>query len=274
MRVLPISVDCLSYTASLIAFALFSQPVFADVPAGVKLLESGDVSGAAEQFAAGYEAGDAEGAFYLGRLFELGLGTAADPMRAANLYAAAAEGGSARGQLRLGLMYHEGTVLLRDYVEGTRLICKAADAGLADAQLNCGLSYQTGRGAEVDTVRATGYWEQAAAQDNVAALNVLGQTALEAGDTAAALTRFAAAAEAGNPVGMLAYAKLLELQESPDLVGAYAWSSLAVVRGLGEAASYRDGLETRMEPSGILAGQTKAREWTKAQLAGAADGQE
>ena len=267
-------VDRLSYTAALIAFALLTHPVFADVPAGVALLETGDVSGAAEQFAAGYEAGDAEGAFYLGRLFELGLGTEADPMRAANLYAAAAEGGSARGQLRLGLMYHEGTVLLRDYVEGTRLICKAADAGLADAQLNCGLSYQTGRGVETDTARATVYWEQAAAQDNVAALNVLGQTALEAGDTPTALTRFAAAAEAGNPVGMLAYAKLLELQESPDLVGAYSWSSLAVVRGLGEAAAYRDGLEARMEPSGILAGQAQARAWTEAQLAGATDGQD
>ncbi|MCF2873049.1 sel1 repeat family protein, partial [Octadecabacter sp. G9-8] len=174
----------------------------ADVSDGVELLESGDVAGAAASFAQAYEAGDGEGAFYLARLFELGLGTEADASRAANLYAASAELGSVRGQLRLGLMYHEGRVLLRGYVEGTRLICAAADAGLAEAQLNCGLSYQTGRGVEEDVVRAREYWELAAAQDNIAALNVLGQSALSDGDVNTAQTRFSTAAEAGNPVAM------------------------------------------------------------------------
>ena len=256
------------------ALSLLTTSAFADVPTGVNLLESGDVAGAAEAFAEAYEAGDGEGAFYLGRLFELGLGTDAEPTRAANLYAAAAELGSARSQLRLGLMYHEGVVLLRDYVEGTRLICEAADSGLPEAQLNCGLSYETGRGVDASSERAQEYWALSAAQGNIAALNVLGQTALNDGDPEAAQRHFSDAADAGNPVAMLSLAQLLEVQATPDLVGAYSWSSLAAVRGLAEAASYRDTLEPNMTSEQILAGQAKARDWTEAKLAEVADGQE
>ncbi|WP_235227299.1 tetratricopeptide repeat protein [Octadecabacter dasysiphoniae] len=251
--------------------ALFAMPVLADVSEGVALLEDGDVAAAASSFAQAYEDGDAEGAFYLARLFELGLGTEPDPQRAANLYAAAAELGSQRGQLRLGLMYHEGRVLLRDYVEGTRLICEAADAGLAEAQLNCGLSYQAGRGVDAAPARAREYWELSAAQGNIAALNVLGQSALSDGDVDIAQTRFETAAEAGNPVAMLSLAEILDAQEAPDLIGAYAWSSLAVVRGLNEAAAFRDGLEARMTSADVLAGQAQARAWTESKLADIAD---
>ena len=143
----------------ILAFSVcLSSSAFGDVSEGVALLEAGDVSGAADAFAAAYDGGDGEGAFYLGRLFELGLGTDQDETRAANLYAAGAERGSVRAQLRLGLMYHEGRVLLRDYVEGTRLICEAAEAGNAEAQLNCGLAYQAGRGVVADAAQAVGYW--------------------------------------------------------------------------------------------------------------------
>lgn len=256
--------------AAVVFTATLSSAAFADVPEGLSLLEAGDVSGAATAFAAAYEGGDGEGAFYLGRLFEMGLGTQADETRAANLYAAGAELGSARAQLRLGLMYHEGQVLLRDYVAGTKLICDAADAGNAEAQLNCGLAYQAGRGVDADAAKAAEYWAKAAAEGNVAALNVSGQTAKAAGETARAAEHFKAAAEAGNAVGMLAYAELLEAgippEGTPDVVGAYAWSSLAAVRGLGSAATWRDALEARMTAEDVLAGQTRAKAWTEAQI--------
>lgn len=83
-------------TVTALSFSLLSTASFADITEGVALLESGDVTGAATAFAAAYEAGDGEGAFYLGRLFELGLGTETNETRAANLYAAAAELGSSR----------------------------------------------------------------------------------------------------------------------------------------------------------------------------------
>lgn len=241
-------------------------PAHADVSNGIELLNAGDVSAAATEFAAAYEAGDGEGAFYLGRLFELGLGTEQDEMRAANLYSAAAETGSIRAQARLGLMYHEGRILLRDYVEGTRLICAAADAGDADGQLNCGLAYQVGRGVDADEAVAMTYWQKSAEQDNVLAINLLGQTSLENGDLAAAVNYFKQAADLGNAGGMYEYAKLLSVGSAPDNISAYSYASLAIVRGLTDAITLRDALEAEMSSADVLAGQAAARDWTQARI--------
>ena len=57
--------------ASALAFCMgFSAQAVADVATGVKLLESGDVQGSVEEFQASFAAGDADGAFYIGRLFQ------------------------------------------------------------------------------------------------------------------------------------------------------------------------------------------------------------
>ncbi|WP_107497719.1 tetratricopeptide repeat protein [Thalassobius sp. I31.1] len=249
------------------AFSLIASTAFADVSEGLSLLEAGDVAGAAEAFATAYDADDAEGAFYLGRLFELGLGTDQDETRAANLYSAAAEKGSAQAQVRLGLIYHEGRILLRDYVEGTRLICAAAEADHAEGQLNCGLAYQTGLGVDQDAERAASYLEQASAQGNIAALNVLGQLHTTEGDSAKGAEYFLQAAELGNALGMFEYASYLASQDEGDLTEAYAYASLAMVRGLTDAGALLDGLEAQMDASDVLAGQARAREWTNTRIA-------
>lgn len=246
--------------------ALATDPANADVEQGVALLNVGDVSGAATEFATAYEGGNAEGAFYLGRLFELGLGTEQDEMRAANLYSAAAEGGSTKAQVRLGLMYHEGRVLLRDYVEGTRLLCQAAEAGDADGQLNCGLAYRAGRGVEADNARALTYWQAAAEQGNILAMNVLGQTALDAGNVADAATYLKQSADLGNAGGMYEYARLLMTLAEPDPVTAYSYANLAVVRGLADAGVLRDEIEAELTAEEVSEGQRIAREWTEARI--------
>lgn len=258
MRFLSISVFILTGFGAISAHA--------DVSNGIELLNAGDVSAAATEFAAAYEAGDGEGAFYLGRLFELGLGTDKDEMRAANLYSAAADTGSVRAQARLGLMYHEGRVLLRDYVEGTKLLCEAADAGDADGQLNCGLAYQVGHGVDADETVAVSYWQKSADQGNVLAINVLGQYSLESGDLGMAAEYLQQSADLGNAGGMYEYAKLLTVGAEPDNIAAYSYASLAIVRGLNEASTLRDALEADMNAADVLAAQAMAREWTEARI--------
>lgn len=256
-------------------FCLLASAAMADVSDGLSLLEAGDVAGAAKAFAVAYDSNDAEGAFYLGRLFELGLGTDQDETRAANLYSAAAEKGSASAQLRLGLIYHEGRILLRDYVEGTRLICAAADAEHAEGQLNCGLAYQTGLGVEQDAERAASYLELASAQGSIAALNVLGQLYTSEDDHAKGAQYFLQAAELGNALGMYEYAGYLAAddsgegsgEDSGNLIEAYAYASLAMVRGLTDAATLLNTLEARMNPEDVLAGQARARAWTDIRIA-------
>jgi len=254
------------FTLFTLSSLFIGASALADVGKGIELLNAGDVSGAAAEFAASYEFGDGEGAFYLGRLFELGLGTDKDEMRAANLYSAGAEAGSTNAKLRLGLMYHEGRVLLRDYVEGTRLVCAAADAGNVDGQFNCGLAYQIGRGVGVDADHAVSYWKAAAEQNNVPALNFLGQHYADADDSIAAAEYFKRAADLGNAAGMYGYASLIGAGDTSDMVNAYAYASLAVVRGHPEAGALRDELEAAMSPENVLAAQAVAKTWTETRI--------
>lgn len=252
------------------AFALFSTaPVFADIQTGLDALDSGDVATAASEFQASYEAGEGDGAFYLGRLFEFGLGTDVDMSRAANLYAAGAEAGSILAMNRLGLLYLEGTTLLRDYAEAGRYFCQAAELGDSNGQLNCALMMKEGRGMEADAARAVALYEAAAAQGNIAAKNLLGQILMGGdgveADRARALELFTQTAEAGNAMGLfeLANAAL----DAPDLVQAYCYANLAAVRQHVEARALRDRLEADMTNAQVTEAQTCAKDWTDAQIA-------
>lgn len=57
---------------------LFAVPAYADVAKGLEYLESNDVPAAAKEFSDAYESGDGDGAFYLGRMSELGIGLKPD----------------------------------------------------------------------------------------------------------------------------------------------------------------------------------------------------
>ena len=263
----------LATTVSLI----IAQTSFAGTTEGLEMLDAGDVAGAAAEFQAAYEAGEGDGAFYLGRLFEVGAGTDADPMRAANLYAAGVEKGSVLAMNRLGVLYQEGKVLLRDYVESTRLFCQAADAGDANGEFNCGLGYQLGQGVEKDINKTVEYWEKAGAQGNVAALNLLGQIYIQGEDIDAdpekARVYFEQTADLGNAMGLQELAKYYGGLEVPDNVKAYSYANLAAVRGHPEAISYRDTLEKNMSQDEIAQGQAMAKAWTEEKISVAADGQ-
>ncbi len=252
-------------------FSFAATAAFADISSGLAALDAGDVEAAAADFQASYQEGDGDGAFYLGRLFEFGVGTDKDISRAANLYAAGAEAGSLLAMNRLGLMYLEGTTLLRDYAEAARLFCEAADQGEPNSQLNCALMLKDGKGVEVDGAKAVEYLTLAADQGNVAAINILAQM-YKVGDVVAvdlqkAQSLFAKTAEMGNAMGMYEVALHHLEGEAPDLVTAYAFANLAAVRGHEEALALRDKLEAEMSVQDVNAAQAKSRAWTEERIA-------
>lgn len=270
-----------SMTRSLVVAAVVAVqafPAVADIETGLTALDAGDVATAALEFQQSFEAGDGDGAFYLGRLFEFGLGADVDMPRAANLYAAGAEAGSILAMNRLGLLYLEGATLLRDYPEAARLFCQAADLGDQNGQLNCALMLQEGRGVAADPARAVTYFEQAAAQGNIAAKNLLGQILITGNgvpqDTQAAISLFKETAEAGNAMGLFELAKSYASGNAPDFVQAYAYANLAAVRQHEEARILRDRLELEMDNELINAAQTLAKEWTAARIAEQATAQQ
>lgn len=244
----------------------------ADVGAGIASLEAGNLSEAAEQFKIAYEAGEGDGAFYLGRIFELGLGTEVDITRASGLYAAAVEQGSILAQVRLANMYVEGTELLRDYAEAARLFCDAADAGDQIAQLSCGLMYRQGRGVAQNYESSIHYLSLASEQGNVAAQNVLGEIystgELGSADSAMALQYYEKAAEQGNALAFTEASKIILLENTQEAqIQAYSYLTLAAVRQYEEAYQLREQLEQGMSEDAILKGQSAARKWTESKLA-------
>jgi len=240
----------------------------ADISEGLGALNSGDIPAAAAAFQTAFEAGEGDGAFYLGRLFELGLGTEADLDRAAQLYAAGVSRDSAPAMNRLGLMYLEGTTVLRNFSRAAELICKGAELGDANAQFNCGTLYQDGKGVDANIETAMEWWGKASEQGNIAANNYIGLawlngTGVEA-DAAQALPYFEQTAAAGNAMGLYEAARIYADAEGPatDLVKSYAWANLAAVRAHPQAASLRDALEAQLSADEIVAGQELAASWT------------
>jgi TPR repeat protein len=266
--------DLFKFTRGFVVVAALSANVaFASVPDGITALEAGDVQEAAQLFQTAYDAGDAEGAFYLGRLFELGLGTDKDMRRATSLYALAAEEESVLAQNRLGLMYLDGEFVLQDFARAAELICAAAESGDANGQFNCGLLYAEGKGVTQDDTEALRLWEAASTANHIAATNYLAAAYKNGTGTSVDLQRagelFGRTAMAGNPLGLyeLARAYAAGTGVDQDSVQAHAYANLAAVRGVDAARTLRDEVGAQLDADALNRAQTIAREWQAVPLA-------
>lgn len=258
------------------AALLCAAPVFADIAAGVAALEKNDPVTAAKAFQAEFDAGNADGAFYLGRMYELGLGTNPDLVQASALYKLGANKNSPMALNRLGLMYLDGQTVIRDFQKGAELICKAADLGESNAQFNCGASYADGRGVAKDPVKALEYWQKATDQNHIAATNYVALAHKQGSgvevDAAKAFELFLKTAEEGNAMGLYEVALALETGSGvdADISRAYTYANIAAARSHPDAPALRDRLEAKLTPEEVTTAQIAARDWLAAAEAKAA----
>ena len=243
-------------------------PVTGDIAIGLKALETNDFALAAREFATAFDNGEADGAFYLGRMYETGMGAPANVVRAVQIYRVGIEKGSTAALNRLGVMHLEGTGVLQDFAEGAKLICEAADKGELNAQFNCGSLYLDGRGVDADASKAVNYFQKAAAKDHIAARNFLGLSYLSGRgtnvDETKALEQFKKTAAQGNLLGMMHLGKYYadeEEQGHRDLVLSHMYFNLAASNGHPTAAANRDQIQTLMNNDQIKAAQKRARNW-------------
>jgi TPR repeat protein len=111
----------------------------------------------------------------LGYFYERGLGVARDDRLAAQWYAKSAEAGEEQGQSHLGAMYRDGRGVARDFKEAEKWFSMAADQGSAWALMNLGLLYtHGGDGLPLDYGKAMDFFRKAAAMDNADAQYDLG----------------------------------------------------------------------------------------------------
>jgi TPR repeat protein len=119
------------------------------------------------------EQGDADSQSHLGYLYENGLGAGRDEKLAAQWYAKAADQGDPYSQARLATMYRDGRGLAQDFQQAASWYEKAADHGYAWAQMNLGLLYAEGKGVPLDYTKALFFLRNAADRnDNYAQYNL------------------------------------------------------------------------------------------------------
>lgn len=112
------------------------------------------------------EADNAEAAFWLGDMYEDGLGVPNDIDTALRWYRKAAEGDWTAAETRLGEIYFNGTETVQDFAKAHKWLEQAAHAGDSMAQQYLGQLYANGWGVKRDPIWAYVWYEIAAREDN------------------------------------------------------------------------------------------------------------
>ena len=118
--------------------------------------------------------GNATAQYYLGKMYEDGLGVSQDYIKAVEWYRKSAEQGNAKAQCQLGTMYEKGRGVSRDFAKAVEWYRKSAEQGNADAQCNLGFMYRNGLGVSLDYAKAVEWYRKSVEQGNVTAQNNLG----------------------------------------------------------------------------------------------------
>lgn len=238
---------------------------------GLKALGAQDYGAASELFSNAFEEGAADGAFYLGRMLELGFGTEPNLQAAVGLYIAGSAKGSPPSKNRLGVLHVQGVGVLQDYELGAKLVCEAADLGDMNGAFNCASLLLEGRGAEQDEAAAYRWFEKASDLGHLGARNAFANALIEgkyvAQDLNKAVQLFQQTAAAGNPVGLfsLGQAFAAGLGVDQDAVKAHSYFNLAAALSHPEAAAARAALEQHMTAEEIKLAQQRAKAWRPAQ---------
>ena len=128
---------------------LSDEPTFDEAREGVRLLPLA------------LDAGLEEAANDLGRCFERGIGTSADPRKGARLYRRGTKAGDVEAVLNLARLYREGIGVEANAVKAAKLYKKAALMGSAVGARERGLAFLNGAGVERDYRKAAKCFEKA-----------------------------------------------------------------------------------------------------------------
>ncbi len=254
-------------TAIIFSVASVSAQENANLEAGVAALNAGEYQIAAEKFSEGFKAGDVDGAFYLGRMLELGIGGAPDLKAAIGLYIAGSAKGSGPAKNRLGVLHIQGAGVLQDYAEGAKLVCASADLGDVNGAYNCASLLLEGKGVEQDEVAAYVWFKKASDQGHLGAKNEYANALIEGKfveqDVKAAVELLQQTAASGNPVGLYALGQAFAagLGVDQNLIKAHSYFNVASALQHPQAAGARTALELQMSAEDVRKAQQLAKAW-------------
>jgi TPR repeat protein len=148
-----------------IAAAAFSVPAArADTTAGLNDFQAGRFAEALVEWQQSADAGDANGALYIGVLYDTGEGVPQDYITALRWYERAANDGSAAASFNVGVLYDVGLGVLQDRRQAAFWYKRAAERGFGRASYNLALLYNSGGGVPRDRALAGKLFSAAAHQ--------------------------------------------------------------------------------------------------------------
>jgi uncharacterized protein len=124
--------------------------------------------GALELFRPLAESGDREAQYWLGHMYDAGLGVERNPTEAVGWVRKASEQGFTPAELRLGQMYRDGIGTLQDFEQAMKWLKRAAGGGDRIAMRSVGELYERGWGVTENLVLAYAWYSVAAAEDPLA----------------------------------------------------------------------------------------------------------
>ncbi|MGN0919220.1 MAG: hypothetical protein ACI4OR_00440 [Alphaproteobacteria bacterium] len=215
--------------------------------------------------------GNPAAAYYLGKLYQDGLGTPQNLARARTLFQAADSGYYFPATAELGKMLLSGSPQVpAEPTRGIELLKKAAHAGEADAAFELGMAYANGAGVEVNLNYAYGYYLMAALQGNMKAQYALAKLYMEGRgvpqDYLETLKWLSRSANQGYVLAQVALADIrmtnLRLKNAAD---AYGWYSIIAAYNQDEvgkkAIEKRDALAEGLDTQVLADRQAKVRAW-------------
>ncbi|WP_419758262.1 tetratricopeptide repeat protein [Acidisoma sp.] len=129
---------------------------------GNAAFDAGRYGEARQVWSAAARAGNANAAFDLGLLYDLGDGVSPNASTAFRWYRRAAEAGIGAGALNVGVMYDSGRGVRRDRAEAAIWYARAASLGQREAAFNLGQLYETGEGVPHNIAAAVAWYSMAA----------------------------------------------------------------------------------------------------------------
>jgi TPR repeat protein/transglutaminase-like putative cysteine protease len=220
-----------------------------DYDSGLKAYEAKDYQRALALLKPLAEKGHASAQYYLGWMYEHGLGMAADHHEAARWYRLAAEQGDTSSQAQLGYFYQTGLGVVRDDGQATQWYARSADAGDRVGQMRLAVMYRDARGVARDFKQAEKWLSMAADQDSAWAMKALGLLYTQGGDGVAldyvkAVELFRKASDRGDAEAQynLGWAYESGLGVAKDRQQALEWYGIAAGKGHAIAMQRLDKL--------------------------------
>ena len=238
-----------------------------------------DYGTAVEKFTVAAEQGSVRAQFWLGYMYDEGLGVAQDFAKALRFYRLAAGQGSDLAQLHIGYMYEKGRGVSQDDAEALRWSRLAAAQGLTIVQPGVSAppvqpnltrtqdmlqEKEQGYADAVTLYRTLADQGDARAQTNLGLTYLLGRGVEK--DETQAMRFLKLAAEQGDARGQLFLGKLY--LESQEYMESEYWLKLSAEQGFDEAqlalgAFYLISRETKVDENGILQINLEAVKWLR-----------